>query len=168
MKQNKWYVNLVSILIAIICSPLILIALIWVGLVNIPEEKKAYKNSVYYKELGYPYCWGITDDARYRFYNGARKRNLPIEYIKQSSNTYEYFVFNHVIYILPDFDDIMYSEERKEWLVNSDDGWYPLTQSASLLDDTAPDLPVIATNSPAEMCSEILRKASTSYAFPGL
>ena len=56
----------------------------------------------------------------YRFYNGAVSRNLPIKYIRQETNGFEYFIYDDTLYLFPDFDGIDYIEDKSEWMVDYD------------------------------------------------
>ena len=65
----------------------------------------------------------ILFSPQYRFYNSAKRRNLPLHYIKQESNGFEYFIYNDTIYIFPDFNQIDLNEEETKWQVDYDGNW---------------------------------------------
>ena len=47
-------------------------------------------------------------------------RNLPIKYIRQETNGFEYFIYDDTLYLFPDFDGIDYIEDKSEWMVGYD------------------------------------------------
>ena len=47
-------------------------------------------------------------------------RNLPIKYIRQETNGFEYFIYDDTLYLFPDFDGIDYIEDKSEWMVDYD------------------------------------------------
>ena len=147
MNKTKWYQRLFITLTVIIFSPLILIGIIIAGiyiLLQMPKMKKEYKNSRYYADLQHKFMMGIPYSPEYRFYNSAMHRGLPIKYVKQESNGFEYFIHNETIYLFPDFEQIDLSDEGNVWQVYYDD-WNPFDECyANLLDklENAPNYPV--------------------------
>lgn len=145
----KWYNKLLIGLLVIVFSPLIiafvLIALVYV-LLQTPKTRKEYKNSQYYKDFHSPYSMRRFYSTEYRFYNAAMRRGLPIQYERQSSNDFEYFVFDNTIFLFPDFEQINYDTEKAEWQVNYDGDWANFEESRqklfSKLEKNAPKLPV--------------------------
>ncbi len=145
----KWYEKLLMVLLVIIFSPLILVFLLVAGIVylfHLPENKKAYKNSPYYKTFGLPFMTSRLYSPEFIFFNNSKERNLQISYIRQKSNGLEYFIHNDILFLFPDFDQIDYNEEKEEWEVDYDGNWKNFKQSykelVSKLDENAPELPM--------------------------
>jgi len=110
--------KIITFLILIIFSPLIIFALICASIItlfSIPKSKKNYKISAYFNDIGSPYYLGIEKSKEYKFYNSAKARMLPIKYIKQKSNGFEYFIFDNTAYIFPNFTKLSFSEENCIW-----------------------------------------------------
>lgn len=84
---------------------------------------KDYKNSEYYKDFQIPFKKYRFQLPEYRFYNSCKKRNLPIEYIRQESNDLEYFVYQDTLFVFPDFDQISMKEDDSGWIVDYDGDW---------------------------------------------
>ncbi len=121
--KNEHREKIIGVLLIVIFSPLILYALIHVGIVtlfSIPKSRKKYKKSEYFKDTETPYHLNIDRSSKYRFYNSAKARKLPIKYTKQKSNNFEYFVFDNTAYIFPNFDGMSFSEEKGIWQTNFD------------------------------------------------
>lgn len=121
--KNERREQIIIILLLIIFSPLIIFGLIYGGLTTIfkiPKSRREYKKSEYLKDFSKPYYLGIDADVKYRFYNSAKARKLPIKYIKQKSNDFEYFIFDNIAYIFPEFDQISFSDEKNIWQVSFD------------------------------------------------
>lgn len=132
MSKLKWYQKLLIGLSVIVFSPLILAFIIIAGvytLFQIPKEKKKYKRSRYYLDFKQKYMIGILYSPEYRFYNSAVRRNLSIQYIKQESNGFEYFIFNDTLFLFPDFDQIDYDAEKEEWQADFDGDWKDFDES---------------------------------------
>ena len=101
MYKMKWYQKLLIGLLVVLLSPLILICLISAGicaLVQIPKNKKEYKKSRYYLDFNQKFMTDLLYSPEYRFYNSAIQRNLPMQYIKQESNGFEYFIHNETLH----------------------------------------------------------------------
>ena len=99
----KWYNKLAIFLCVVVFSPIILAAVLFAGamyLFKLPKNKKEYRESEYFKDLNIPYAGYLLYSPEYRFYNSAKKRKLPMDYIIQSSNGLEYFVFENVLYLI--------------------------------------------------------------------
>lgn len=145
----KWYLKLLLAVVIIALMPLILIFL-FIAFVSylfqLPKLKKEYKNSLYYKEFGLPFRVYRVNSAEYCFFNSFKKRNLPINYIRQESNGLEYFIYEDTLFLFPNFDQIDYDEERGQWQVSCDEDWNTFDQAfrdiVSKLDAGAPDLPI--------------------------
>ena len=126
MNKMKWYQTLLIGLLVVIFSPLILAFLISAGiyaLFQIPKNKKEYKKSQYYLDFKQKFMTSLLYSPEYRFYNSAIRRNLPIQYIKQESNGFEYFIFDGTLYLFPDFEQIDYDVKKGEWQVDRDGDW---------------------------------------------
>lgn len=123
MDKPKWYRKFLIVLLIVIFSPLIII---WIAIGGIgtafrmPKMKREYKNSRYYADFGRKFTADILYSPEYRFYNGAVSRNLPIKYIRQETNGFEYFIYDDTLYLFPDFDGIDYIEDKSEWMVDYD------------------------------------------------
>ena len=114
MNKLKWYQKLLIGLLVVLLSPLILICLISAGicaLVQIQKNKKEYKKSRYYLDFKQKFMMDSLYSPEYRFYNSAIHRNLPMQYIKQESNGFEYFIFDDTLYLFPDFEQIDFDAE---------------------------------------------------------
>lgn len=126
MDKQKWYMKLLIVLLIIIFSPLIIMIIIWIAIGGIgtafrmSKLKREYKNSRYYADFGRKFTVDILYSPEYRFYNGAVSRNLPIKYIRQETNGFEYFIYDDTLYLFPDFDGIDYIEDKSEWMVGYD------------------------------------------------
>lgn len=128
----KWYQKIVAFICAIVFSPLIILGLLVVLvvlLIDLPKEKKQYKKSEYYKEFNLPYKTHRIYTPEYRFYNSMRERTLPIEYVRQESNGLEYFIYENVFYLFPDFEQITFNMETNTWEVDYDGDWEPFNSA---------------------------------------
>lgn len=148
MNKMKWYQKLLIGLLVVIFSPLILAFLIFAGiyaLFQIPKNKKEYKKSRYYLVFKQKFMTSLLFSPEYRFYNSAIHRNLPIQYIKQESNGFEYFILDGTLYLFPDFEQIDYDTEKGKWQVDRDGDWSSFEEAhKNLLAklDKEPDIPV--------------------------
>ena len=123
MDKPKWYRKFLIVLLIIIFSPLIIVGIVIGGIgtaFRMPKMKREYKNSRYYADFGRKFTADILYSPEYRFYNGAVSRNLPIKYIRQETNGFEYFIYDDTLYLFPDFDGIDYIEDKSEWMVDYD------------------------------------------------
>lgn len=126
MDKQKWYRKLLIALLIIIFSPLIIMIIIWIAIGGIgtafrmSKLKREYKNSRYYADFGRKFTVDILYSPECRFYNGAVSRNLPIKYIRQETNGFEYFIYDDTLYLFPDFDGIDYDEDEAGWMVGYD------------------------------------------------
>ena len=128
----KWYQKILAFICAIVFSPLIILGLLVVLvvlLIDLPKEKKQYKKSEYYKEFNLPYKTHRIYTPEYRFYNSMRERTLPIEYVRQESNGLEYFIYENVFYLFPDFEQITFNMETNTWEVDYDGDWEPFNSA---------------------------------------
>lgn len=94
----KWYIKLLIILLVIVFSPVIVAFLIIAAIIylfQLPKHIKEYKNSQYYKEFRLPFMTSRLYSPEYRFFNNFKKRNLQVNYIRQYSNEFEYFIYNN-------------------------------------------------------------------------
>lgn len=136
MNITRWYDKVLIILLLIVLSPLIICAILYAAiasLIDFPKRIRQYKQSEYYADFQNPYSVGVLDDAKYIFYNSAKKRNLPIEYIRQKSNGFEYFIFDNILYLFPDFDQLDFKDEENEWQVDYDGDWSSLNKAVQQL-----------------------------------
>ena len=136
MNKSKWYDKILPMLLLIIFSPLIILSLISMALgsfLTLPKRIKRYKQSQYYADFKKPYSAGVLGDAKYLFYNSAKKRNLPVEYVCQSSNGLEYFLFEGVLYLFPEFDQLDFFAEENVWKADFDGDWVSFEDAAQKL-----------------------------------
>lgn len=123
MDKPKWYRKFLIVLLIVIFSPLIIVGIVIGGIYTafrMPKMKREYKSSRYYADFGRKFTADILYSPEYRFYNGAVSRNLPIKYIRQETNGFEYFIYDDTLYLFPDFDGIDYIEDKFEWMVDYD------------------------------------------------
>ena len=146
MNEMKWYRKLLIGLNSIILSPIILAFIIFAGiyfLFKYPKMKKEYKKSQYYLDLKQKFMASLIDSPEYRFYNSAIHRKLPIKYIKQESNGFEYFIFKGTIYLFPNFEQIDYDDENGRWQVDCDGDWRDFEDTYNSLLAKIDELPTI-------------------------
>lgn len=127
----KWYQKVLIAVGLIVFSPLIIISLGAAGLSYLldgPKCKKMYAQSAYFRDLAVPYKRYLFGSPEYRFYNGAKKRQLPMTYVRQPSNGLEYVVFEGVVYVFPEFEQIDFDKEKSIWEVNYDGDWTPFDE----------------------------------------
>ncbi len=148
MTKIKWYQKLLIGLVIVVLSPLLLVTIIIAGIYILYETRqyrKIYKKSRYYLDFKQKFMTSLMHAPEYRFYNSAISRDLPIQYIKQYSNGFEYFIFKNTLYIFPDFEQIDYDEEKSAWQVDYDGDWSSFEEARNhLLSklETKPHLPV--------------------------
>ena len=146
--KPNWLQKLMIALTVIVFSPLIVVGIIILVVLNlfqIPKNKKKYKSSRYYADLQQRFMTSILYSPEYRFYNSAMRRGLPIKYVKQKSNGFEYFIYNDSIYLFPDFEEIDLNEEESLWQAYYDGDCKPFDECyANLLAklESAPIYPV--------------------------
>lgn len=116
----KWYEKIIIFFLIILFSPLILFLLICLC-ISLPfisiSDCKAYKKSTYFKTFKIPYDKDIVNSDKYIFYNYAIHEKLPINYIIQTTNSFEYFTFENQVFIFPDFNEIKYNDIKQEYEV---------------------------------------------------
>lgn len=148
MNKLKWYKKVLIGLMLAVFSPLILAAVIVWGIFALFQNlknKKKYKKSRYYLDFRQKFMTDLLYCPEYRFYNSAIHRNLPIQYVKQESNRFEYFIYDGTLYLFPDFEQIDYDAEKGEWQVDRDGDWSGFEEAyKNLLAklDQEPTLPV--------------------------
>ncbi|MBR3894684.1 MAG: hypothetical protein IKJ35_06000 [Clostridia bacterium] len=148
MDELRWYHKLLIVLTIIVFLPLIIVGIIIVAIsliFQIPKNKKAYKKSRYYADFRQKFMTSLLYSPEYRFYNSAMRRNLPLKYIKQESNGFEYFIYDNTIYLFPDFEHIDVNEEGKKWLADYDGDWKPFDECYEKLLtklESPPDYPI--------------------------
>lgn len=128
----KWYHKALLILCVIAFSPIIIFAIVVESvryLFELPKNKKEYAESRYFKDFNLPFKRYILYSPEYRFYNNIKKRNLQVNYTRQESNGLEYFVYENVLYLFPDFEQIDYNEEKAIWEVDYDGDWKTLEEA---------------------------------------
>ena len=127
----KWYNKILLVLAIIIFSPIILLGIIIASmsyLFEMPKNMREYKNSQYYADFHLPYKRFRLYSPEYIFYNNAKLRNLPFNYIIQE-NGLEYFLFNDTVYLFPDFDQLDFNADKAEWEADYDGDWKQFTDS---------------------------------------
>ena len=138
--QTKWYVKVITALLIVVFFPLALLLLLIAAPFLIREArraKKEYYKSAYYADLKKKYTLGVTSDPAYRFYNGAKARDLPVRYVSKNDGQL-YFFYGDTLYLFPDFEQMGLSEEDSAtWQVNDDGDWVSFEDAyAKLLADT--------------------------------
>ncbi len=127
----KWYNKILLVLAIIIFSPIILLGIIIASisyLFEMPKNKREYKNSQYYADFHLPFRRFRLYSSEYIFYNNAKSRNLPINYIRQE-NGLECFLYNDTLYLFPDFDQLDFNADKAEWEADYDGDWKQFTDS---------------------------------------
>jgi len=128
----KWYHKVLICICVVIFSPIIILGICTASiayLFEMPKNKKEYTNSEYFKDFNLPYKRYLLYSPEYRFYNGIKRRNLPIDYMRQESNGLEYFVFENILYLFPDFEQIDFNEEKSIWEADYDGHWNPFEEA---------------------------------------
>lgn len=147
MKETKWYIKVLIALLIIVCSPFIILLLLIATPFLIRESrraKKEYYKSHYYADFKKKYTLGITSDPAYRFYNGAKARDLPVRYVSKNDGQL-YFFYGDTLYLFPDFEQMGLSEDgRAVWQVNNDGDWMDFDEgyAATRVQAMYPDLTV--------------------------
>lgn len=135
----------ICIVALIAMLPLVLVVVLICRLISGPKERKAYKLSRYFQDLGVRYRYDITNNPGYLFYNSAVKRGLPITYCC-NANGPEYCVFHHVVYILPNQEYLDLDEESGSWEINDGSVCSNFTDAFSgkkaMLKDVPSNMPV--------------------------
>ena len=149
----KWYEKVFYALLCIAFLPLI----IFVGfcmLIARPfiifKDKKLYKDSAYYKDFNVPFNESIFNRPRYSFYNAMKEKKWNVQYIRQTRNRYEYFIYNGTVHLFPDFNKLKYDEEKAEWKIVYRKNWEEdegtlenfINTRKKLLDQNIADLPI--------------------------
>jgi hypothetical protein len=98
-------------------------------LIEMPKNRKKYKQSQYYKDLHIPFSVNAVDKKEYRFYNSAIERGLKIQFTRQAENYLEYFRYNGTLCLFPDFSQIDYDEEQGGWQAYYDGTWKSFDQA---------------------------------------
>ena len=145
--ETKWYVKVITALLVVVFSPLIILLLLIATPFFIRESrrtKKEYYKSAYYADFKKNFTLGITYDPAYRFYNGAKARNLPVRYVHQN-NGHLYFFCGDTLYLFPDFEQLSLSEEDgTTWQADNDGDWMDFDEgyAATRVQAMYPDLTV--------------------------
>lgn len=79
------------------------------------SNRKNYKKSAYYQKYKRPYNNKILSSNNYIFYNYAAKEKLDIQYVREKSNGFEYFIYEDSIFIFPDFNEIEFNVDKGEY-----------------------------------------------------
>lgn len=130
--MTKWYHRVLRCICAVLLSPLLLLGFCTAAVVDwleMPKNKKAYTSSAYYKAFRLPYKRHLLYSPEYRFYNAIAGKGQPIGYTRQASNGLEYFVLENVLYLFPDFDQILFHEEKHIWEADNDGDLMPFEEA---------------------------------------
>ena len=145
--ETKWYHKVLIALLILLFLPLITLMFLIASPFIIREShraKKEYYKSAYYADFEKKFTLGITYDPAYRFYNGAKARNLPVRYVSKSDGQL-YFFYGDTLYLFPDFEQLGLSEDgRAVWQVNNDGDWMDFDEgyAATRVQAMYPDLTV--------------------------
>ena len=116
--ETKWYHKVLNALLILLFLPLITLMFLIASPFIIREShraKKEYYKSHYYADFKKKYTLGITSDPAYRFYNGAKARDLPVRYVSKNDGQL-YFFYGDTLYLFPDFEQMGLSEDgRAVW-----------------------------------------------------
>ena len=117
----KWYVKVLIGLLFLLLSPIIIFCFLLM-LISLPftmiSNRVAYRKSAYYNSFKIPFSSKIYNSIGYEFYNRSVLENWPITYVKEPGKI-EYFIYDNIVYIFPDFMDLIYNEEKNIWEVVS-------------------------------------------------
>ena len=99
MKEFLYKIGLyiLFILCTILCTPILILALIGYYLFFVPFEIISYHKMPYYKDLGIKYSNFITTSNAVKTYNRIVREQLPFEYVK--NNDFEYFVKDGQVFL---------------------------------------------------------------------
>ncbi len=95
-----------------------------------PFERKKYKKSFYYRDLGKKYSWGITKDFDYLLYECAKELGLSMERCvyfaeEEKNEEFPYYVWEReketVVILFPIFESVYYDHKEQRWAVNCDE-----------------------------------------------
>ncbi len=128
MNQTKWYEKVLLALVVILLLPFLIVAIPITLLFGDSKRKRDYKKSRYYQDFKVKYTWRKPMSPEYRFYNNAVRRSLPMEYIRQPSNGFEYVIHDGMLFLFPDFFVLKKSEDTTEWIADYDGEDKPLEQ----------------------------------------
>jgi hypothetical protein len=120
MNQTKWYEKVLLALVVILLLPFLIVAIPIALLFGDFQRKRDYKKSRYYQDFKVKYTWRKSMSPEYRFYNNAVRRSLPMEYIRQPSNGFEYVIHDGMLFLFPDFFVLKKSEDAAEWIADYD------------------------------------------------
>ena len=138
--ETKWYHKVLIALLILLFLPLITLMFLIAAPFLIRESrraKKEYYKSAYYADFEKKFTLGITYDPAYRFYNGAKARNLPVRYVSKSDGQL-YFFYGDTLYLFPDFEQLGLSEEDgTTWQADYDGDWRSFSEAyAKLMENT--------------------------------
>ena len=121
MKWQNKLAGLGVVLLVVLFSPVILVWMLVdrvVYLFSLPKLKKEYHQSDYYKDLNIPYKKNLIHSPGYRVYNSLKQRRMEFRFEIKFSNVLDYFEYQKVLYLLGDFDQILFDEENKVWMAD--------------------------------------------------
>lgn len=130
MENDKWYINILFVLLIVMLLPAMLVGTAWFWLFKKPIDKKKYENTPYYKQFKCKYSMGIIDSAKCRFYNSVIRRRLPIIFHKNTID-FDFFIYNGTIYYWSSFNQITWDDEQKKLLVWYSGDYYDLDNETS-------------------------------------
>ena len=98
--RTKWYGKILAVLLVVVFFPITILLLLIAApflIRGFRTVKKEYYKSPYYADFKKKYTLGITSDPAYRFYNGAKARDLPVRYVSKNDGQL-YFVYGDTLF----------------------------------------------------------------------
>lgn len=115
----RWYEKVLIGLMFLLLSPIIIFCFLLM-LISLPftmvSNRVAYRKSAYYNSFKIPFSSKIYNNVCYEFYNRSVLENWPITYVKEPGKI-DYFIYDNIVYIFPDFMDLIYNKEKNVWEV---------------------------------------------------
>ncbi|MBE5921416.1 MAG: hypothetical protein E7269_01480 [Lachnospiraceae bacterium] len=148
------------LLTVLICFLFIILG---IGLVfTLPFDYIKYKRSRYYKERKEKYSLWAASTQDFKYYNEIKEAGLPIEYVRfrrdDSGDMDGVFYYKDTM-ILTSFFEIFYDEERKTWLLQSEE----YEEWLSLDEAMAEEMELYRRCSDLEICNRALIVADADY-----
>ena len=118
MKQHPKLAALGVLILVVLFSPVILVGLLIdrvAHLFSLPKLKKTYYGSSYYKDLSVPYSKHLLYSPQYRVYNSLKKQGLDFQFRDSCSNDIDCFIYRNTLFMLENFDQIQFNENKRIW-----------------------------------------------------